>query len=92
MNSRPFIHTHERLAQVLRDARERSGMTQEQLAQETGAELQFIVDLELSHPRAEIGLAMNVLEAVGVRARSIPSYPTWMFGDDGRLKNKGARR
>ena len=90
MNRRPFIHTHERLAEVFNEAITESGLTWEQVAEQSGADKQFLTDLSRAHPRGEIGLTFRVLESLGVQARALPSRPSWSYGEDGRLKNKSA--
>lgn len=88
METRPFIDTPERLAAVVHEARTVRGYTQADLSKKAGVGRRFIVDLESGHPRAEIGLVMNVLKALDLAPRAVPVMPGWAFRKDGTLKSK----
>jgi HTH-type transcriptional regulator/antitoxin HipB len=75
MEPRPFIDTPERLAAVVQRARSERGYTQVELSKRAGVGRRFIVDLESGHPRAEIGLVMDVLRALGLAPRAVPAMP-----------------
>lgn len=72
----------------MHEARTVHGYTQAELSTKTGVGRRFIVDLESGHPRAEIGLVMDVLKALDLAPRAVPVMPEWAFRKDGTLKAK----
>lgn len=86
METRPFIHTAQRLGEVVAAARHELGLTQAQLAAKAGVGRRFIVDVEAGHDRAELGKVLAVLDALGLQPRAVPVRPAWAYGEDGRLK------
>jgi HTH-type transcriptional regulator/antitoxin HipB len=52
---------------AIRDRRRRLGLDQEELAQLVGASRKWVVEVEKGKPRAEIGLLLRTLEALGLR-------------------------
>lgn len=88
MEKRPFIHTYERLAAVVLEARIERGFTQEELAVLAGVEPEFVADLENAVPRGEIGSLIDVMDALEIEFRALPVMPEWAFGDDGHLLPK----
>lgn len=59
--------TVEEIGMKVREARKRQGLTQPELAMVAGTGLRFIVDLEAGKPTCQIGKALQVLSALGVR-------------------------
>lgn len=62
----PRIDTASDLGQLVRAARTRRRMTQQDLAMAAGVSRRWIVDLEAGKPRAEIGLVLRVLSSLGI--------------------------
>nr|WP_225750832.1 transcriptional regulator [Pseudoclavibacter sp. Marseille-Q3772] len=85
METRPFIHTTERMAAVVRDARQRQGLTQSELASRASVGRKFIIALEGAHPRAEVGKVLDVLTALGLQPRAIPVPPAWASTADDEI-------
>lgn len=72
---------------AIRAARRAQGLTQAQLAERAGVGRQWLVALEKGHDRAELGKAIAVLAALGLRAgtraQSVPSARrTWLTATD----------
>lgn len=88
METRPFINTTERLAEVVAEARHENGWTQAELARRAGVGRQFISDLEGNHPRAEIGKVLAVLQTLGLSPRAVPVRPDYEFDADGQLREQ----
>lgn len=61
-----LIRTPTDLGAVIRDHRRRRGLDQQTLAKKIGASRQWVVEVEKGKPRAEIGLVLRALDAVGV--------------------------
>ncbi len=57
---------------VVRTARKAAGLRQYELAGAAGVGLRFIVDLEAGKPTAQIGKALQVLEALGCTFDIVP--------------------
>lgn len=60
------IRTPADLGAVIRDHRRRRGMDQQTLAKSIGASRQWVVEVEKGKPRAEVGLVLRALDALGV--------------------------
>lgn len=60
------IETADDLGLLVRAARLRRGMTQQDLAVAAGVSRRWIVDLEAGKPRAELGLVLRVLSTLGI--------------------------
>ena len=60
------IRTPIDLGAVIRDRRTKLGLTQESLAAKVGVSRQWIVEVEKGKPRAEIGLVLRTVEALGI--------------------------
>lgn len=56
----------------VRAARERLGLTQQQLALAAGVGERFIVDLEAGKPTAQLEKALRVASRLGLRLRADP--------------------
>lgn len=71
------IHTVEDLGHVIRERRKLLGMDQASLAERAGVSRQWVVEVERGKARAEIGLVLRVLRALGVDllAGSEPATP-----------------
>lgn len=72
---------------AVRAARRAQGLTQAQLAERAGVGRQWLVALEKGHDRAELGKAIAVLAALGLRAgthaeSTPPAGRTWLTATD----------
>jgi HTH-type transcriptional regulator/antitoxin HipB len=67
-----LIRTPKDLGAVIRDHRRRRGLDQLALATKIGVSRQWVVEVEKGKPRAEVGLVLRALDALGV-ALSIPA-------------------
>jgi len=67
-----LIRTPSDLGAVIRDHRRRHGLDQLALAKQIGVSRQWVVEVEKGKPRAEVGLVLRALDALGV-ALSIPA-------------------
>lgn len=56
-----------RFGNLVRERREALGLRQDQLALATGVGRRFIIDLEAGKPTCQLGKALQVAEAVGLR-------------------------
>ena len=67
------IHSeqHARLRQLLREARENAGLTQDQLAERLGAYKTFVSKYEAGDRRLDVIEFLAVTEAIGVNAGAI---------------------
>ena len=54
------------LGAVIRDRRKQLKRNQASLANEIGVSRQWLIELEHGHPRAELGLVLRVLDALGI--------------------------
>jgi HTH-type transcriptional regulator / antitoxin HipB len=73
------IRTPTDLGTLIRDYRTRLGLDQKSLAQKVGVSRQWIVDAEKGKPRAEIGLLLRTIGALGIAldaAKEGPGKPT----------------
>lgn len=60
------IRTPTDLGAAIRDRRTKIGMDQKTLASQVGVSRQWIVEVEKGKPRAEVGLILRTLEALGI--------------------------
>ena len=60
------------IAGIVRAARKAQGLRQDELAGAAGVGIRFIVDLEAGKPTAQLGKALQVLEALGCQFEIIP--------------------
>jgi len=60
------IRTPTDLGALIRDYRTRLDLDQKSLAQKVGVSRQWIVDVEKGKPRAEIGLLLRTISALGI--------------------------
>lgn len=66
-----IIRTPTDLGAAIRERRKLSKLRQEQLAAKIGVSRQWVIEVEKGKPRAEIGLILRALEAVGITLRSV---------------------
>ena len=71
-----FLNTSERVAEAVVTTRTERGWSQGQLAEQSGVGRRFIHDLEVGHPRAELGKVLDVLDALDIHAIALPSVPS----------------
>lgn len=55
------------VGKLVKEVRDRLGLTQVQLAAASGTSVPFIVDLEKGKETARLGMALHVLKMLGVR-------------------------
>ena len=60
------IRTPTDLGALIRDHRNSLGLDQKSLAQKVGVSRQWIVEVEQGKPRAEIGLLLRTISALGI--------------------------
>jgi HTH-type transcriptional regulator/antitoxin HipB len=60
------IRTPTDLGALIRDRRIKLGLDQRSLAQKVGVSRQWIVEVEKGRPRAEIGLLLRTINALGI--------------------------
>ena len=60
------------IAGIVRIARKAQGLRQDELAGAAGVGVRFIVDLEAGKPTAQLGKALQVLEALGCQFEIVP--------------------
>lgn len=60
------IRTPTDLGALIRDRRNRLGLDQKSLAAKVGVSRQWIVEVEQGKPRAEIGLLLRTISALGI--------------------------
>ncbi len=60
------------IGEIIRKARKAADLRQDELAGAAGVGLRFIVDLEAGKPTAQIGKALQVLDALGCRVDIVP--------------------
>jgi len=70
-----FLATYQDVAEAVRDGRQSLGLSQSELASQTGVEREFITDLEAGHPRAELPKLLDVLNALNIHAVALPAPP-----------------
>jgi len=61
------IRTPTDLGAMIRDRRTRLGLDQKSLAGKVGVSRQWIVEVEKGKPRAEIGLLLRTIDALGIQ-------------------------
>jgi HTH-type transcriptional regulator / antitoxin HipB len=62
----PRIRTANDLGAVIRDRRKLLGLDQATLAKRIGATRQWVIGVERGKPRAELGLVLRALDALGI--------------------------
>jgi HTH-type transcriptional regulator / antitoxin HipB len=61
------VRTHIDIGFAIRDRRRRLNLGQDDLAARVGVSRKWIIDIEKGKPRAEIGLVLRTLDALGLR-------------------------
>ena len=69
------IRTPTDLGALIRDRRIKLGLDQRSLAQKVGVSRQWIVEVEKGKPRAEIGLLLRTIDALGIHLMSEEEAP-----------------
>ena len=62
-----YLRTPSDLGAVVRDRRKQLGLDQAELAKMVGTSRQWIIGIERGRARAELGLVLRTLEALGLR-------------------------
>ena len=62
-----LTRTAAELGAVIRDRRKRLKLDQSSLAKQVGVSRQWLIEVEHGHPRAELGLILRVLDALGIK-------------------------
>ena len=62
-----LIRTPRELGAVIRECRRRHGLDQRGLASKIGVSRQWVVEMEKGKARAEVGLVLRALDALGIR-------------------------
>lgn len=65
-----LIRTPADLGAVIRERRKQLGLDQAELATRTGVSRQWVIGIERGRARAELGLALRALDALGLRLNS----------------------
>ena len=81
------IRTPTDLGALIRDRRIKLALDQQSLAQKVGVSRQWIVEVEKGKPRAEIGLLLRTIDALGIQLmteRKLPErkaipLPQWIL-------------
>jgi HTH-type transcriptional regulator/antitoxin HipB len=68
-----LIRTPRDLGAVIRDRRRRRGLDQHELAKKIGVSRQWVVEVEKGKLRAELGLVLRALDALGVALSIAPT-------------------
>jgi HTH-type transcriptional regulator / antitoxin HipB len=63
------------LGKLIREVRTAQGLRQEQLAAAAGVGVRFLIELERGKPTAQLGRALQVLDALGCRVDIRPPDP-----------------
>jgi len=58
--------TPEQLGTAIKEARRRQGLRQDQLAAAANVGVRFVIELEAGKPTAQLGKALDVLQALGL--------------------------
>jgi y4mF family transcriptional regulator len=72
--------TVKQLGKVVREARISQGLRQQQLAAAAGVGVRFLIELEAGKPTAQVGKALDVLNALGCRIEIAPPVPSGIGG------------
>lgn len=78
-----IIRTSKDLGAAIRDQRRRNGLDQQALAEKIGVSRQWIVEVEKGKARAEVGLILRALEALGFSLSLSSSTGTPATSDEG---------
>jgi HTH-type transcriptional regulator / antitoxin HipB len=69
------IRTPADLGALIRDRRIKLGLDQRSLAQKVGVSRQWVVEVEKGKPRAEIGLLLRTIDALGIPLTTEKEFP-----------------
>jgi len=69
------IRTPADLAALIRDRRIKLALDQQSLARKVGVSRQWIVEVEKGKPRAEIGLLLRTIDALGIQLMTEEDVP-----------------
>jgi HTH-type transcriptional regulator/antitoxin HipB len=67
-----LVRTPSDLGALIRDRRRKLGLDQRALAQKAGTSRKWLVEVENGKPRAEIGLILRTLKALGIELNASP--------------------
>jgi HTH-type transcriptional regulator/antitoxin HipB len=76
-----YVRTPSDLGAAIREQRRRLNVSQQKLADDVGVSRQWLVEVEQGKPRAELGLVLKTLAALGLRVAL----------DDGRTVGRSDR-
>jgi HTH-type transcriptional regulator/antitoxin HipB len=77
------IRTPTDLGAMIRDRRTKLGLDQGTLSQKAGVSRQWIVEVEKGKPRAEIGLLLRTIQALGIALMTETATPGATPGKSG---------
>jgi HTH-type transcriptional regulator / antitoxin HipB len=63
-----YLRNPDQLGAILRSKRKEKGLSQTALAELLGVERKWVLRLEAGNPKAELGLVLKTLDALGIRA------------------------
>lgn len=72
-----LIRTPRELGAAIRDLRRRHNLGQQELASRIGVSRQWVVEVEKGKARAEVGLVLRALDALGVRLSLAGAHQTY---------------
>jgi len=70
-----LIRTSSDLGAVIRDRRKRLKLNQSTFAKRIGVSRQWVIEVEHSHARAELGLILRALDTLGIRLDASSEHP-----------------
>ena len=76
------IRTPADLGAVIRERRKRLGLDQAELARRIGVSRQWVVGIERGRARAELGLVLHALNALGLQLNTFLPNPRTKTGPD----------
>lgn len=85
MIQNPFINTYERLADLVKEAKDEQSLSTGALATKANVSISFIQDIEAARPRAELPNVLHVLQTLGMEPRALPVLPAYLFDESGSL-------
>jgi HTH-type transcriptional regulator/antitoxin HipB len=70
-----LVRTSTDLGAVIRDRRKRLKLDQSTFAKRIGVSRQWVIEVEHGHARAELGLVLRALDALGIRLDASSEQP-----------------
>ncbi|WFU80711.1 helix-turn-helix domain-containing protein [Bradyrhizobium sp. CIAT3101] len=70
-----LIRTSTDLGAIIRDRRKRLKLDQSSFAKRIGVSRQWVIEVEHGHARAELGLVLRALDALGIRLDAASEPP-----------------